>query len=108
LCNNETKKEYLPTMYDPFLNGPYCGQIKNIFLFSIIKTSVKHYTIWINKIHEILLTTNYKEFDRKVNLFDQKLLLIEIIYFLNIISKFVVKSTSNLNLKGLYSFKENK
>nr|YP_009535942.1 Ycf1 [Ostrya japonica]AYK29969.1 Ycf1 [Ostrya japonica]AYK30649.1 Ycf1 [Ostrya japonica]AYK31754.1 Ycf1 [Ostrya japonica] len=110
LCNNETKKEYLPTMYDPFLNGPYRGQIKNIFLFSIIKTSVKHYieTICINKIHGILLTTNYTEFDRKVNLFDRKSLSTEIIYFLNIISKFAGKSTSNFNLKGLYSFKENK
>nr|AUG62387.1 Ycf1 [Alnus maritima subsp. oklahomensis] len=110
LCNNETKKEYLPTIYDPFLNGPYRGQIKRFFLFSIIKTSIKHYieTIWINKIHGILLTTNYTEFDRKVNLFDRKSLSTEIIYFLNIISKFAGKSTSNFNLKGLYSFTENK
>nr|WMP13287.1 Ycf1 protein [Betula ermanii] len=110
LCNNKTKKEYLPTIYDPFLNGPYRGQIKKLFLFSIIKTSRKHYieTIWINKIHGILLTTNYTEFDRKVNLFDRKSLSTEISYFLNIISKFAGKSTSNFNLKGLYSFTENK
>ncbi|KAG4202155.1 hypothetical protein ERO13_A05G323700v2 [Gossypium hirsutum] len=26
--NNETKREYLPKLYDPFLHGPYRGRIK--------------------------------------------------------------------------------
>nr|YP_009648725.1 Ycf1 [Casuarina glauca]QDA81701.1 Ycf1 [Casuarina glauca]QXF29398.1 Ycf1 [Casuarina equisetifolia] len=110
LCNNETQKEYVPKIHDPFLNGPPRGQIKKSFLFSIIKTSIKHYieTIWINKIHGILLTTNYIEFARKVNLFDslfdRKSLSTEISYFLNFVSKFAVKSTSNFNLKGIFLF----
>ncbi|KAK6771256.1 hypothetical protein RDI58_031496 [Solanum bulbocastanum] len=28
LCNDDTKKEYVPKMYDPLLNGPYRGTIK--------------------------------------------------------------------------------
>nr|YP_010996999.1 hypothetical chloroplast RF1 [Plumbago zeylanica]WPJ72698.1 hypothetical chloroplast RF1 [Plumbago zeylanica] len=38
LCNNKTKKEYLPKIYDPFLNGSYRGIIKRgiINKFSIL------------------------------------------------------------------------
>nr|YP_010962580.1 hypothetical chloroplast RF1 [Engelhardia unijuga]WNI01462.1 hypothetical chloroplast RF1 [Engelhardia unijuga] len=113
-CNNEieTKQEYLPKICDSLLNGPFRGQIKKLFLLSIIKTSltIKHYieTVWINKIYGILLTTNYTKFDHKLTLFDRKSLSTEISYFLNIISKFGGKSTSNLNLKGLSLFPENK
>nr|YP_009735618.1 hypothetical chloroplast RF19 [Pterocarya hupehensis]QBG39805.1 hypothetical chloroplast RF19 [Pterocarya hupehensis] len=111
-CNNETKQEYLPKICDSLFNGPFRGQIKKLFLLPIIKTSlaIKHYieTILINKIHGILLTTNYTEFDHKFTLFDRKSLSTEMSYFLNIISKFGGKSTSNLNLKGLYLFPENK
>nr|ASM82420.1 hypothetical chloroplast RF19 [Juglans regia]QIJ58966.1 hypothetical chloroplast RF19 [Juglans regia]QIJ59050.1 hypothetical chloroplast RF19 [Juglans regia]QIJ59134.1 hypothetical chloroplast RF19 [Juglans regia]QIJ59218.1 hypothetical chloroplast RF19 [Juglans regia] len=111
-CNNETKQEYLPKICDSLFNGPFRGQIKKLFLLPIIKTSlaIKHYieTILINNIHGILLTTNYTEFDYKFTLFDRKSLSTEMSYFLNIISKFGGKSTSNLNLKGLYLFPENK
>jgi hypothetical protein len=34
LCNDETRKEYLPKKYDPFLNGPYRGKMKNFFSVS--------------------------------------------------------------------------
>nr|WPW47831.1 hypothetical chloroplast RF19 [Fagus crenata]WPW47913.1 hypothetical chloroplast RF19 [Fagus crenata]WPW48159.1 hypothetical chloroplast RF19 [Fagus crenata] len=110
LCNNETKKEYFPTISDPLLNGPYRGQIRNFFLFSILKTSVKNCmeTIGVNKIHGILLTKNYPEFDRNVDLFDRKPLSTEIGYLLNIISKVAGKSISNLSGKGLFLFPENK
>nr|YP_010028214.1 hypothetical protein RF1 [Arnebia euchroma]QOS48571.1 hypothetical protein RF1 [Arnebia euchroma] len=56
LCNDDTKKEYLPIMYDPFLNGPYRGTIKKRFSLSII-TSIENFKkrVGINRIHSILL-----------------------------------------------------
>ncbi|KAJ7941494.1 TIC 214 protein [Quillaja saponaria] len=67
LCNDESKKKYLPKTYDPLLNGPYRERIQKSFALSIInKNSVKNY-ICINKIHGILLTTNYPEFEQKVD-----------------------------------------
>nr|YP_011014752.1 hypothetical chloroplast RF1 [Microula sikkimensis]WQB38165.1 hypothetical chloroplast RF1 [Microula sikkimensis] len=54
LCNDD--KEYLPIMYDPFLNGPYRGTIKKRFSLSII-TSIENFKkrVGINRIHSILL-----------------------------------------------------
>uniref|UniRef100_A0AAU7VF80 Protein TIC 214 n=1 Tax=Quercus brevicalyx TaxID=3228712 RepID=A0AAU7VF80_9ROSI len=107
--NNETQKEYLTKIYDPLLNGPCRGQIKKLFLFSILKTSIKNYRkkFLVNKIHGILFSTNYTEFDRKVDLFDRKSLGKKMTYLL---SKVAVKSTSNFNFKGifLFPFTENK
>nr|QZF76528.1 hypothetical chloroplast RF19 [Ehretia dicksonii] len=63
LCNDNTKKEYLPKMYDPFLNGPYRGTIKKWFSPSII-TSIENFKkrVGINRIHSILLPyTDYQE-----------------------------------------------
>nr|YP_009890181.1 photosystem I assembly protein Ycf1 [Onosma fuyunensis]QKM77431.1 photosystem I assembly protein Ycf1 [Onosma fuyunensis] len=56
LCNDDTKKEYLPIMYDPFLNGPYRGTIKKRFSLLII-TSIENLKkrVGINRIHSILL-----------------------------------------------------
>nr|YP_010756892.1 hypothetical chloroplast RF1 [Kleinhovia hospita]UNV38610.1 hypothetical chloroplast RF1 [Kleinhovia hospita] len=71
--NNETKKEYLPKIYDPFLHGPYRGRIKKLFSpSSINQTSKKKSTdpFWINKIHAILLTTDstdYHEFEQTID-----------------------------------------
>nr|YP_010756720.1 hypothetical chloroplast RF1 [Melochia pyramidata]UNV38438.1 hypothetical chloroplast RF1 [Melochia pyramidata] len=68
--NNETKKEYLPKIYDPFLHGPYRGRIKKLFSpSSINQTSKKKNTdpFWINKIHAILLTTDYHEFEQTID-----------------------------------------
>nr|CUR04392.1 ycf1 [Acacia longispinea]CUR04412.1 ycf1 [Acacia longispinea]CUR04482.1 ycf1 [Acacia longispinea]CUR04502.1 ycf1 [Acacia longispinea] len=107
LCNDETKK-YLPKIYDPLLNGPYRGRIKKTFLFSIKnKTYTKNY-ILINKIHAILLNinTDYPDFEQKIDRFDKKSLSNEIRFFFNLISQFSGKSVSNLNLKGLYLFRE--
>nr|YP_010698144.1 hypothetical protein RF1 [Brachychiton acerifolius]WCF77105.1 hypothetical protein RF1 [Brachychiton acerifolius] len=68
--NNETKREYLPKIYDPFLHGPYRGRIKKRFLpLSINQTSKRKNTdpFWINKIHAILLTTDYHEFEQPID-----------------------------------------
>nr|AQU64810.1 hypothetical chloroplast RF1 [Nyssa sinensis]AUF33526.1 Ycf1 [Nyssa wenshanensis]AUF33951.1 Ycf1 [Nyssa sinensis] len=110
LCNDETKKEYLPKMYDPFLNGSSRGTIKKLFSPSIInETSIENFmeTIWINKIHGILFTdTDYQEFEQKIDRFEKKPLSTEIGHFLTLISEFARESRSNLNLKGLSLFSE--
>nr|YP_009766649.1 Ycf1 [Cadellia pentastylis]QIS97184.1 Ycf1 [Cadellia pentastylis] len=106
LCNDETKKKYLPKIYDPFLNGPYRGQIKKGFSISIIsETSIKN-PIWINKIHGILLTLNYPEFEQKKYGFDRKSLSNKIRYFLNLIREFSGKSISSFNFQELLLFPE--
>uniref|UniRef100_A0AB39ABC8 Protein TIC 214 n=1 Tax=Mertensia simplicissima TaxID=3231102 RepID=A0AB39ABC8_9BORA len=78
LCNDDTEKEYLPIMYDPFLNGPYRGTIKKRFLLSII-TSIENLKkrIGINRIHSILLPyTDCQEFSNEIrtDANDQKIL----------------------------------
>nr|QFQ46009.1 hypothetical chloroplast RF1 [Pternandra korthalsiana] len=73
LCNDETKKEYLPKIDDPFLNGPYRGSGNIFFSSSIInETSIKNNIEkrWINKIHGILFTTDYEKLEEKIDRFD--------------------------------------
>nr|UTM95262.1 Ycf1 protein [Poilannammia sp. 838] len=76
LCNDETKKEYLPKIDDPFLNGPYRGR-RNIFFSSSIRneTSIQNdiEKRWINKIQGILFTTDYdyEKLEEKIDTFDQ-------------------------------------
>nr|YP_009319703.1 Ycf1 [Rhynchanthera bracteata]APA18735.1 Ycf1 [Rhynchanthera bracteata] len=74
LCNDETQKEYLPKIDDPFLNGPYRGR-RNIFFSSSIRneTSIKNdiEKRWINKIQGILFTTYYEKLEEKIDTFDQ-------------------------------------
>nr|YP_010760616.1 hypothetical chloroplast RF1 [Entada phaseoloides]WEY34932.1 hypothetical chloroplast RF1 [Entada phaseoloides] len=110
LCNHETKKKYLPKIYDPFLNGPYRGRIKKKKLFLIKKETYTKNYIWINKIHAILLnlniSTDYPDFEQKIDGFDKKSLSNEIRFFFNLISQFSGKSISKFNLKGLYLFPE--
>ncbi|KAJ6674345.1 PROTEIN TIC 214-RELATED, partial [Salix koriyanagi] len=70
LCNDETKKEYLPKIYDPFLSGLYRGKVHFFFSPSIInEISIKNYIemLWINKIYLILLISNYQEFEPKMD-----------------------------------------
>nr|YP_010928003.1 Ycf1 protein [Gyrosphragma latipetala]WKK46966.1 Ycf1 protein [Gyrosphragma latipetala] len=73
LCNDETKKNYLPKIYDPFLNGPRRGKIDFFFSSSTNKTLVKNYieTGWINKIHGILLPTYFDKLENKIDTFDR-------------------------------------
>nr|YP_009419549.1 hypothetical chloroplast RF1 [Sladenia celastrifolia]ASM46141.1 hypothetical chloroplast RF1 [Sladenia celastrifolia] len=79
LCNDETKKEYLPKIYDPFLNGPHRGTIKKRFSPLIInETSIENF-IKPNKIYAIFLTdTYYREFEQKIDVFDKKPLLTKV------------------------------
>nr|QUG09802.1 hypothetical protein RF1 [Pseudocerastium stellarioides] len=101
LCNEKTKKEYLPKINDPFLNGSYRGIIKKCFSPSIInETAVKNRIdgIFINKIHSILSNDyNYHEFEQKKDAFNKKLK--EIRHFMQLMSQFYGEST--FNLKGI-------
>nr|WFQ82267.1 hypothetical chloroplast RF1 [Melastoma malabathricum subsp. normale] len=76
LCNDETKKEYLHKIDDPFLNGPYRGRRNSLFSSSIRnETSIKNdiEKRWINKIQGILFTTDYdyEKLEEKIDTFDQ-------------------------------------
>nr|WEQ71560.1 hypothetical chloroplast RF1 [Brucea javanica] len=75
LCNNETTREYLPKIYDLFLDGPSRGRIKKLFspvILNEISIKTKLKTICLNKIHLLLLTNNYKEFEQTIKNFNQK------------------------------------
>nr|YP_009669375.1 Ycf1 protein [Heteropyxis natalensis]QCW94374.1 Ycf1 protein [Heteropyxis natalensis] len=74
LCNDETKKEYLPKIYDPFLKGPCRGRIQFFFSSPIInKTSIKNYikTGWINKIHNILFANDHEKLEEQIDTFNK-------------------------------------
>nr|YP_009366886.1 hypothetical chloroplast RF1 [Hydrastis canadensis]ARJ63110.1 hypothetical chloroplast RF1 [Hydrastis canadensis] len=111
LCSDETEQEYLPKMYDPLLNGPHRGTIKNLYSSSSMKdsliTSTKDSieTLWINKLHGIL-PTDCREFEQKMDPFDAKSLLTGIGHLLTSISQFTGEPTPNLNLKSLHLFSE--
>ena len=116
LCNDETKKEYLSKIYDPFLSGPYRGRINFFFsTSSITETSINNYIdiIWINKIHLFLLIPSYRNFEPQtttfnLTTFNQKSLSTEICYFLNLINELVRKSTLSFNFRGPSLFPDHK
>nr|YP_009729315.1 hypothetical chloroplast RF19 [Allium mairei]QHQ72990.1 hypothetical chloroplast RF19 [Allium mairei] len=73
LCDDEHEQEYLPKMYDPFLNGPYRGTIKNVdsdeIMTDLITSKADFLEIlWINKIHG-LFPKNSQTFEHKKNRF---------------------------------------
>nr|YP_010330983.1 hypothetical protein RF1 [Forsskaolea angustifolia]UNY34288.1 hypothetical protein RF1 [Forsskaolea angustifolia] len=111
---NNTKKRYLPKVYDPVLNSASRGQIKKLFSRSIEdKLSIQNYIEinWKNKIRDLFLIFNNLEFENKKNTFDiieKKSLKKKIIFFLNLINEFAEKPTSSLNLKINYIFPEYK
>nr|YP_010695679.1 Ycf1 protein [Ligusticum yushuense]WCF68112.1 Ycf1 protein [Ligusticum yushuense]WVH46007.1 hypothetical protein RF1 [Trachydium subnudum] len=110
LCNDKTRKYYLPKMYDPVLNGLYRGTIKKKISPSIInKISLENFieTMEINKIHSLLLPyTDYQEVEQKIDRFDKKTFSTENRHLFTLISKFDRESGSSLNWKGLSLFSE--
>nr|YP_010616112.1 Ycf1 protein [Nephelium ramboutan-ake]WAU47471.1 Ycf1 protein [Nephelium ramboutan-ake] len=57
LCNDETKKKYLPKKCDPFLHGFSRGRVHFFFspiMLNKISRKKSTGTIWINKIHSLL------------------------------------------------------
>nr|YP_010135965.1 Ycf1 protein [Nymphaea gracilis]QWM95653.1 Ycf1 protein [Nymphaea gracilis]UPX04553.1 photosystem I assembly protein Ycf1 [Nymphaea gracilis] len=68
LCNDEEEQECLPKFYDPLLNGPYRGTIKKGYLYSIRNdsTTSTRGSTKINKIHGILFSKDYREFEREL------------------------------------------
>nr|QRN71409.1 hypothetical chloroplast RF1 [Euphorbia lathyris] len=112
LCNKKTKDkdQYLPKTYDPFLNRSYRGKMQ-FFSSSILNKTFRTFFFFrerflINKIHLILLITNYQEFEAKTDLFNSnpESFLREIAYLLNLINEFGGKSKSSFNFKGLPFF----
>lgn len=110
LCNDDTKKEYMPKMYDPLLNGPYRGTIKKGVSPSIINNnSLENLKerVRLNRIHTIFLpNTDYQEFEQKVDTIDKKPLSTEIDEFLTLINEFGKEPKSSLNLKDLSLFSD--
>nr|YP_009934583.1 Ycf1.2 [Tetracme quadricornis]QNR94971.1 Ycf1.2 [Tetracme quadricornis] len=83
-CHNETKKEYLPKIYDPFLHGISRGRIKKLPQFQILNETYIKKNIggsWINKIHGILLTINYHKFEQTIEKFNRKSLEKKLYFF---------------------------
>nr|QVX29218.1 hypothetical chloroplast RF1 [Canavalia villosa] len=81
----KTKTKYLPKIYDPFLNGPFRGRIQNCFSPSIKnEKTYKKNDIFFNKIYGILFyninSSNYPEFEQKINTFDRKSLVNEFLF----------------------------
>nr|YP_009478408.1 Ycf1 [Zanthoxylum simulans]AXZ62603.1 Ycf1 [Zanthoxylum schinifolium]QNL16114.1 Ycf1 [Zanthoxylum armatum]AVP50062.1 Ycf1 [Zanthoxylum simulans]AXZ62689.1 Ycf1 [Zanthoxylum schinifolium]QOS48152.1 Ycf1 [Zanthoxylum armatum] len=75
LYNDKTKKKYLPKIYDPLLHGPYRGRIKKLFSSAILnQTYIKNKigTLWINKIHNIILINDYDEFFQTIDRVNRK------------------------------------
>nr|YP_010319040.1 hypothetical chloroplast RF19 [Lapiedra martinezii]QWW89997.1 hypothetical chloroplast RF19 [Lapiedra martinezii] len=76
LCDDENEQEYLPKMYDPFLNGPHRGTIKKCDSRAIMNnliTSTKDTVemFWINKIHGLFhIHKDSREFEHQKNKFD--------------------------------------
>nr|YP_010413449.1 Ycf1 protein [Sedum alfredii]URQ18354.1 Ycf1 protein [Sedum alfredii] len=69
------QKEYLGNKIDPFLNGPYRGPTKRIFLLSLFsESSIKKRpeTTFINKIYALILFNNFIEFEDIINISDNK------------------------------------
>nr|UNP34807.1 hypothetical chloroplast RF1 [Chrysojasminum subhumile] len=110
LCNDNTTNEYLPQIYDPFLNGPYRRTITKSLSPEIIKNiDIENFIdkVGINRIHSILLPdTPDTDYQKLEDQFDKKQLSIEIFDLLTLISEFGKKSESNLNSRDLSLFSD--
>nr|YP_009725878.1 Ycf1 [Allium fasciculatum]QHQ73075.1 Ycf1 [Allium fasciculatum]UUF92538.1 hypothetical protein RF1 [Allium fasciculatum] len=80
LCDDEHEQEYLPKMYDPFLNGPYRGTIKKLDSHEIMTDFITSRAdsieiLWINKIHGLFhIHKNSQAFEHKKNNSDEEFL----------------------------------
>nr|YP_010339575.1 hypothetical protein RF1 [Parietaria praetermissa]UNY33956.1 hypothetical protein RF1 [Parietaria praetermissa] len=114
LYNNNIKNEYLPQVYDPFLNSASRGQIKKKFSPSIEdKIYIQNYKEreCKNKIRDLFLIFNKLEFEEKKNSFDKidkKSLKKKFFFFFNLINEFSERPLSSLNLKKNDFFREYK
>nr|YP_010707930.1 hypothetical chloroplast RF19 [Helicanthes elasticus]WCQ87221.1 hypothetical chloroplast RF19 [Helicanthes elasticus] len=99
LCNCDKKKEYLPKIYDPFLNRPFGETLKKKRVFTLSRNE----TFAINKIHGLIFT-NFREFEHKMA-YDKKLLLLKKKnYLLTLINEFSKEPTLYFNLQRLIIF----
>nr|YP_010838656.1 Ycf1 [Allium macrostemon]WGF21581.1 Ycf1 [Allium macrostemon] len=103
LCDDEHEQEYLPKIYDPLLNGPYRGTIKNVdsdeIMTDLITSRVDSLEIlWINKIHG-LFPKNSQTFEHKKNRFysDEKFLSNPIENSLTSIEKFYFEHAQGID-----------
>lgn len=97
LCNDETTKEYLPKIYDPFLNGSHRGTIKKGFSSFIINEKK---FIETNKIHAIfLIDTHSLKFEHTTYPFEKKALSTKMSQFLTLINELDIDSKSTVYLK---------
>ncbi|KAL6491600.1 Ycf1p [Orobanche gracilis] len=109
LCNDDHTKEYLLKRYDPLLNGSFRKKTYKIFLpSSLEKTPLENLieNFGINRIHGILLLpldTDYQKFNikQKISRFDKKSLSTEIIEFLTLISRLIIKLGSEEKYKKI-------
>nr|YP_009568907.1 hypothetical protein RF1 [Marcgravia coriacea]QBC67932.1 hypothetical protein RF1 [Marcgravia coriacea] len=110
LCNDETKKEYLPKIYDPLLNGPHRATIKKSFSPLIInKTLIEGLTetFCINKIHTIfLIDTDYQNFEEKLDIFEKTSFSTKMNHFFILISELDRELKFSLNWKKSSLFSE--
>nr|YP_010212960.1 hypothetical chloroplast RF19 [Taxillus matsudae]UBK11085.1 hypothetical chloroplast RF19 [Taxillus matsudae]UBN07224.1 hypothetical chloroplast RF19 [Taxillus matsudae] len=97
LCNCDKKKEYLPKIYDPFLNQPFVETLKKK-LFSPLSINE---TFSINNIHGLLFTDSI-ELEHKMS-YDKTIIFI-INYLLTLINEFSKEPTPYLNFKKLVLF----
>nr|YP_010374369.1 hypothetical chloroplast RF19 [Nerine sarniensis]QWW90081.1 hypothetical chloroplast RF19 [Nerine sarniensis] len=103
LCDDENEQEYLPKMYDPFLNGPHRGTIKKFDLRAIVNnliTSTKDSVemFWINKIHGLFHKDSRKfEHQKKRVSFGEELLLNSFWNSLTSIEKFSFKRAQGID-----------
>lgn len=120
LCRHKRKKEYLPKLLDPVLCGHSRGKVhfqyapflQNKVGLPLEEIENENFGGMANKMYLILLTTNYQEFEPKIDTFNRKSFSIKIAYFLNLVNEFVLnlinefagKSLSNFIFKGLSLF----
>nr|YP_010173621.1 hypothetical chloroplast RF1 [Medicago arabica]QSJ48862.1 hypothetical chloroplast RF1 [Medicago arabica]UGK73028.1 hypothetical protein RF1 [Medicago arabica]UZC30303.1 hypothetical protein RF1 [Medicago arabica]UZC30379.1 hypothetical protein RF1 [Medicago arabica] len=107
---SKTKHLYLNKIYDPVLNGPFRGQsfLNSPSIENEPDTRTRN-QLFINKIHALILpiTSNDPEFkderdrdpmDSKILNLDDKSIFNEIVFFINLMSRF---STKRIKLCGL-------